>query len=441
MKRTLYHTLLKWKTDTSRKPLMLYGARQVGKTYLLKEFGRNEFENTVYINCYKNAEVETLFRDNADISRILLGLSAIAEQDIIPGKTFLIMDEAQDIPEVVASLKYFCEDMPELHVAVAGSLLGVLNMTGISFPTGKVDIMHLHPMTFIEFIDALGETRKKDLLENEGTQDLVNAILPKYTELLRQYYFVGGMPEAILEFIHSKSPEKVRKIQTDILAAYDADISKHAGAQTQRARMVFESIPSQLARENKKFVFGAVRKGARAADFEIAIQWLVDAGLVYKVNRVSKAAIPLNFYKDSNVFKLFLLDVGLLGAMSNTPPSIMLIGNNIFEEFKGAFTENFVLTQIMPEPGCVVAYYSKENSSVEVDFIVQAANHVLPIEVKAEDNVKSKSLRQFVTIDNSGKDMHGYRFSMKGFAEQDWMSNIPLFAVSPFIQRLNNGLS
>ncbi len=441
MKRTLYQTLLKWKTDTSRKPLMLYGARQVGKTYLLKEFGRNEFENTVYINCYKNAEVETLFRDNADISRILLGLSAIAEQDIIPGKTFLIMDEAQDIPEVVASLKYFCENMPELHVAVAGSLLGVLNLTGISFPTGKVDIMHLYPMTFIEFIDALGETRKKDLLENEGTQDLVNAILPEYTELLKQYYFVGGMPEAVLEFLHTKSPEKVRKIQTDILAAYDADISKHAGAQTQRARMVFESIPSQLARENKKFVFGAVRKGARAADFEIAIQWLVDAGLVYKVNRVSKAAIPLNFYKDSNVFKLFLLDVGLLGAMSNTPPSLMLIGNNIFEESKGAFTENFVLTQIMPEPGCVVAYYSKENSSVEVDFIVQAANHVLPIEVKAEDNVKSKSLRQFVTIDNRGSDMHGYRFSMKGFAEQDWMSNIPLFAVSPFIQRLNNGLS
>ncbi len=318
---------------------------------------------------------------------------------------------------------------------VAGSLLGVLNMADSPFPTGKVDILHLYPMTYAEFLDALGENAKLELLYKEGEENLINSLAPSYIELLRQYYFVGGMPEAVAEFVHSRNPEAVREVQNAILSAYEADIAKHAGSDTQKARMVFQSIPSQLSRVNKKFIFGALRKGARAAEYENAIQWLSDAGLVYKVCRLSKVAMPLSFYFEKDAFKLFLLDVGLLGAMAQVPPALMLIGDNVFSEFKGAFTENYVLTQMLASRNVVAGYYSKENSSMELDFVLQVGTEILPVEVKAEENVKSKSLRLFITVDNAGSNMRGYRFSMKGYKEQDWMTNIPLFAVSPFISR------
>ncbi|MDE6696436.1 MAG: ATP-binding protein [Muribaculaceae bacterium] len=433
MKRHIYNDLIKWKNSPRRKPLMLYGARQVGKTYILKEFGRNEFEEMIYINCYKNEQLRTLMTEDANISRIILGISSIANKEISPGKTFIFFDEVQDIPEVVAALKYFCEDAPDIHIAVAGSLLGVMNMDGISFPTGKVDIMHLYPMTFDEFLEAAGEHSKAELIRRKDSEETVNSLLQSFTDLLRQYYFVGGMPEAVLDFIENKNPASVREIQHAILAAYDADIAKHAGKDTLKARMVFESIASQLARENKKFIFGAIKKGARASEFEQAIQWLINSGLVYKVCRVTKAAIPLKFYEEKDTFKLFLLDVGLLAAMAEVPPSLMLIGNNVFSEFKGAFTENYVMTQIKTVPQTVIGYYSKDNSSLEIDFIVQCGTEIMPLEVKAEENVKSKSLRQFVTIDNSGSGMRGYRTSMKGYIHQDWMSNIPLFAIRNFL--------
>lgn len=439
MKRTLYSSLLEWKASDRRKPLMLYGARQVGKTYLLKEFGRNEFDNLVYINCYLNRAVRTLFSQDKDVSRILLGLSALSGEEIKPGRTLIFLDEVQDIPEVVASLKYFCEDAPDIFIAVAGSLLGVLNMEGYPFPTGKVDILHLYPMTFIEFLYAIGEEQKAALLIGKNHWEVADSLMADYIELLRQYYFVGGMPEAVVEFLDSRNPEAVRRVQENIISAYEADIAKHAGNDTQRARLVFQSVPSQLARENKKFIFGALKKGARAGDFEKAIQWLVDAGLVYKVCRVSKVALPLQFYADKDAFKLFVLDVGLLGAMAQVPAALMLIGNNVFSEFKGAFTENYVLTQMIVNHGVVIDYYAKENSTMELDFVVQAGPRLLPVEVKAEENVKSKSLRQFVTVDNAGSDMHGYRFSMKGFAIQDWLTNIPLFAVGPFIAGIVDG--
>lgn len=439
MKRTLYSSLLEWKASDRRKPLMLYGARQVGKTYLLKEFGRNEFDNLVYINCYLNQAVRTLFSQDKDVSRILLGLSALSGEEIKPGRTLIFLDEVQDIPEVVASLKYFCEDAPDIFIAVAGSLLGVLNMEGYPFPTGKVDILHLYPMTFIEFLYAIGEKQKAALLIGKNHWEVAGSLMAEYIELLRQYYFVGGMPEAVVEFLNSRNPEAVRRVQENIISAYEADIAKHAGNDTQRARLVFQSVPSQLARENKKFIFGALKKGARAGDFEKAIQWLVDAGLVYKVCRVSKVALPLQFYADKDAFKLFVLDVGLLGAMAQVPAALMLIGNNVFSEFKGAFTENYVLTQMIVNHGVVIDYYAKENSTMELDFVVQAGPRLLPVEVKAEENVKSKSLRQFVTVDNAGSDMHGYRFSMKGFATQDWLTNIPLFAVGPFIAGIVDG--
>lgn len=433
MKRYIYDDLLRWKDSNHRKPLMLYGARQVGKTYILKEFGRNEFEELVYINCYKNEQLKTLMAEDADISRIILGISSMANKKIRPGKTFIFFDEVQEIPDVVAALKYFCEDAPDLHVAAAGSLLGVMNMEDMSFPTGKVDILHLYPMTFNEFLVALNETSKADLLSLSDAEQTVNSLLQSFTDLLRQYYFVGGMPEAVLDFIENRNPASVRDIQHAIISAYEADIAQHAGKDTQKARLVFESIRSQLARENKKFIFGTLKKGARAAEYENAIQWLVDAGMVYKVCRVTKAAIPLKCYEEKDPFKLFLLDVGLLAAMSEVPPSLMLIGNSVFTEFKGAFTENYVLTQIKSVPDVVIGYYSKDNSSLEIDFIVQCGTEIMPLEVKAEENVRSKSLRQFVTIDNSGSGMRGCRTSMKGFEHQEWMSNVPLFAIRNFL--------
>lgn len=416
---------------------MLYGARQVGKTYILKEFGRNEFENMVYINCYKNKAVETLFSEDADVKRILLGLSALGGQEIKEGKTLVFLDEVQDIPDVVASLKYFCEDAPEIMIAAAGSLLGVLNMEGKPFPTGKVDILHMYPMTFGEFVEAQGEEAMLKLIKNPYQIEVVNAILPKYIELLRQYYFVGGMPEVVAGFISTRNPESVRKIQLDILTAYDADIAKHAGKDTQKARLVFQSIPAQLAKENKKFIFGALKKGARAAEYENAIQWLVDAGLIYKVPRLSKVELPIKFYFDKDAFKLFVLDVGLLGAMSQIPPSMMLIGNKAITDFKGAFTENYVLSQMICIRDATIGYYSKDNSSMELDFVVQTGTHLLPIEVKAEENVKSRSLRQFITVDKAGSDLTGIRFSMKGFVKQEWIENIPLFAVHSFMLEMS----
>lgn len=433
MKRSIYNQLLKWKASPTRKPMMLYGARQVGKTYILKRFGENEFDNLVYINCYKNPLVETLFSEDKDVRRILIGLSAISRQEIKEGKTLVFLDEVQDIPDVVALLKYFAEDAPGIFIATAGSLLGVINMDNKPFPTGKVDILHMYPMTFNEFLEALGEEGMLRVLSSLSDVNLVNAMLPRYVELLRQYYFVGGMPEAVSEFTRSGTPEHVRKIQEDIIAAYDADIAKHAGRDTQKARMVFESIPAQLAKENKKFIFGALKKGARAAEYENAIQWLLDAGIIYKVTRLSKVDIPISFYEDKDIFKLFVLDTGLLGAMAKIPPSLMLIGDNVFSNYKGAFTENYVLTQMLSVPDVAVGYYSKDNSTLEIDFIVQAGSRLLPVEVKAEENVKSKSLRQFVTVDNRDRQMTGIRFSMKGFRHQDWMENVPLFAVHSFI--------
>ncbi len=416
---------------------MLYGARQVGKTYILKEFGNNEFDNIIYINCYLEPAIKPLFAESKDVDKLLLGLSAISGEKIVSGKTLIFLDEVQEVPEIVASLKYFCENKPDLHIAVAGSLLGVMNLKNTSFPTGKVDIMHLYPMTFTEFLDAIGESEKLKLLQMPGNEEIINSLLPNYIELLRQYYFVGGMPEAISEFIQSRDPQSVRQKQLDILTAYEADIAKHAGNETQKARMIFQSIPSQLAKENKKFIFGAIKKGARAGEYENAIQWLTDAGLVYKINRLDKVELPISFYFDKDAFKLYLLDVGLLGAMVQAPASLMLIGNNVFTEFKGAFTENYVLTQLKSINNTVIGYYTKSNSTLEIDFIIQAGASLMPTEVKAEENVKSKSLRQFITIDNAEKGFHGYRFSMKGYQKQDWITNIPLFSIIPTVNDIS----
>ncbi len=435
MKRDIYNRLKEWKLSSERKPLIMYGARQVGKTYIIREFGEHEFDNLAYINCYKNEPIAQLFQGDVNIDRILIGLSAFSKQPIIPGKTLVFLDEIQEIPPILSSLKYFCENKPELHIVVAGSLLGVMNMKGESFPVGKVDIMHLYPMTYEEFLLANGEAQLVDVLKL-GDKTLINSLAPKFVDYLRQYYFVGGMPEAVLHFTQHHDPMAVRRIQQNILTAYEADISKHTADQTQRVRMVWQSIPAQLARENKKFIYGAVRKGARAKDFEIAIQWLIDAGLVHKVERARDAKVPLKFYADMDAFKLYLLDVGLLGALTMTPPDQILIGDNVFSEYKGAFTENFVLQELKTLPDLPTYYYSKDNSTQEIDFIVQAGSKILPIEVKAEENVKAKSLFTFINHDFASYNLKGIRFSMLGFQDQEWMENVPLFAAKSHINEL-----
>lgn len=433
MKRSVYHQFLEWKLSTSRRPLLLCGARRVGKTYILKEFGRNEFENMVYIDCHTNPAIATLFAVDKDVRRILIGLSALSGQEIKEGKTLVFIDEVQDIPDVVSSLKYFAEEVPGIFIAAAGTMSGLANMDGKTYSTEKLDMIHMYPMTFNEFVGALGEKRMLSLLNDPSKKESVNCLIPKYVELLRQYFFVGGMPEAVAEFIHSRTPEYVRRIQQEILAVYDADIARHAGRETQRAGLVFHSIPSQLSKENKKFIFCSLRKGARAAEYEKAIQWLADAGMVYKVPKLSKVETPVSDYMDKDAFKLFVLDVGLLGAMAQIPPSLMLIGDNVFSSHKGAFTENYVLTQMICVPSTVVGYYSKTNSTMKIDFVVQTGNLLLPVEVRTEENTKSKSLRQFTTVDKAGSDIKGIRLSMKGFNMHPWMLNMPLFAINSFL--------
>lgn len=425
MERSIYSSLKKWKESPTRKPLILQGARQVGKTYILKEFGAREYSEVVYINCDDNNDMQNMFVDY-DVDRIIRSLSAISGISIKPSTTLLILDEIQEVERGLASLKYFCEKAPEYHVAVAGSLLGITLHEGTSFPVGKVDMLYMYPMDFEEFLLAMGKEQLVELLRNNSWAALT-PLRGMLTELLRQYYFVGGMPEAVKAYVERGDIWEVRSIHSKIIDAYRNDMSKHVPKQqVQRINMVWNSIPSQLARDNKKFIYGALRKGARANDFEIAIQWLVDSGLVHKVHRISKPVVPLKFYEDMASFKLFLLDCGLLGALSETPPEQILIGDNVFEEYKGAFTENYVLQQLKSLPRTFVYYYSNDNSTLEIDFVVQHEAHVIPIEVKAEENLRAKSLRQFVT-DNSG--LHGVRFSMSDYREQDWLTNVPLWAV------------
>ncbi len=425
MERSIYSSLKKWKESPTRKPLILQGARQVGKTYILKEFGAREYSEVVYINCDDNNDMQNMFVDY-DVDRIIRSMSAISGISIKPSTTLLILDEIQEVERGLASLKYFCEKAPEYHVAVAGSLLGITLHEGTSFPVGKVDMLYMYPMDFEEFLLAMGKEQLVELLRNNSWAALT-PLRGMLTELLRQYYFVGGMPEAVKAYVERGDIWEVRSIHSKIIDAYRNDMSKHVPKQqVQRINMVWNSIPSQLARDNKKFIYGALRKGARANDFEIAIQWLVDSGLVHKVHRISKPVVPLKFYEDMASFKLFLLDCGLLGALSETPPEQILIGDNVFEEYKGAFTENYVLQQLKSLPRTFVYYYSNDNSTLEIDFVVQHEAHVIPIEVKAEENLRAKSLRQFVT-DNAG--LHGVRFSMSDYREQDWLTNVPLWAV------------
>ena len=428
MYRNIIEQLKEWKNREHRKPLVLAGARQVGKTYILKRFGEQEFANMAYINCDDNELAKNLFAQDYDIQRILLAIGAITGQSIEPGRTLIVLDEIQEAPRGLSVLKYFCENAPQYHVAVAGSLLGITMHKGEAFPVGKVEILHIYPMTFDEFLLAKGKDRMVDILRSKDW-DTVKLLRNEFVKALREYYFVGGMPEAVGEFIGSNDVMKVRNIQNDILYAYQKDISKHVPAsEANRIGMVWQSMPSQLVKENKKFIYGVAKPGGRAKDFEVAIQWLMDAGLVYKAERVSRPKIPLKFYVDISSFKLFLLDCGLLGAMSETPPETLLVADNGMEESKGAFTENYVMSQLVATCASSVFYYSND-ARLEIDFLIQYGRDIVPIEAKAEENLRSKSLSTFVA---SHPELHGLRFSMSDYRKQDWMTNVPLYAASTY---------
>ena len=431
MKRKIYKQLLKWKENKDRKPLMLLGARQVGKTWIMQHFGKKEYKNVAYINCDDEPRMKQLFELDYNIDRILITIQAITGVRITPAATLIIMDEIQEVPRGLHSLKYFCEKAPEYHIMVAGSLLGVTLGKGESFPVGKVDMLTMYPMDYEEYLDATGNENWIELLHSKDW-GLIDIMKPKMTELLRQYYFVGGMPGVVSKFIENTDLQQVRTLQRDILEAYRRDISKHtSAAESTRIREVLDSLPSQLARENKKFIYGAVRKGSRAKDFELAIQWLVDAGIVYKVSRIKEPKMPLKFYEDMDVFKLFLLDCGLLACMTDASADQMLIGDNVFTEFKGAFTEQYVLQQLLAL-GLKPYYWSNTKTPSEIDFIIQDSQRVIPVEVKAEENVRARSLAQFIK-DNPW--LKGLRISMKGYVDQEWMENIPIIAIGTYFEK------
>jgi len=427
MRRAKLDDLIAWKNSSSRKPLIIRGARQVGKTWLMKEFGNTQYAQTVYINFEKDKRLKSLFADDFDIKRVIVALQAESGLTIDPESTLLIFDEIQEAPEALTALKYFFEDAPGYHVISAGSLLGVALHTNTSFPVGKVIFMDLYPFTFLEFLEAIGELALIKLLRDSDWK-LITAYKTRFIERLRQYYYVGGMPEAVLRFSENSNFKEVREIQKQILEAYEQDFSKHAPRDIiPRIRMVWNSIPAQLAKENRKFIYGIIKEGARAKDYELALSWLIDCGLVHKICRVTKPAIPLKAYEDRSAFKLFLADIGLLTAMGDIDSKTLLEGNAIFSEFKGALTEQYVLQQLNSVDEHIIYYWSAERSTSEVDFISQFKGLIVPIEVKAEENLQAKSLK--VYMEKFSPEI-SIRTSMSDFRKQDWLTNLPLYALS-----------
>lgn len=430
MKRQAIEKLYEWKNSAGRKPLIIRGARQVGKTWLMKEFGRLAFKNIVYINFDSNSDIAQLFAGNLDIPRLISGLEIFSRNKIVPQETLLIFDEVQEAPRALTSLKYFCEEAPEYAIVAAGSLLGVAMHQGTSFPVGKVNFLDLYPMSFTEFLNATGNEQLTELLQ-KGDWQLITGLKDRFIDLLRLYYYIGGMPEAVQCYLDEKDVFKVREVQKRILDAYEQDFSKHAPANVvARIRMVWQSIPSQLARENRNFIYGSLRKGARAKDFELAIQWLKDCGLIDQVIRLAKPAIPLPAYADSG-FKMFLLDVGLLGAMSGLDAQSLLKGNELFSEFKGALTEQYVAQQLRSESGLTPFYWSAERATAEVDFLFQQGMELYPLEVKAEENLKAKSLKVYF---DKFQPRLAIRSSMSDYRREDWLLNLPLYGLSRLIQ-------
>lgn len=426
MYRIAIEKLYKWKNSKRRKPLIIEGARQVGKTWLMKEFGKQAYADTVYINFDSNSRMADLFSADLDTDRLIMGLELYAGRKINSENTLLIFDEVQEVPRALASLKYFYENAPQYHIVCAGSLLGIALHPGTSFPVGKVDFLKLHPLSFSEFLMATGNERFAELLKKKD-YEMITSFKQTYIDALKHYYFVGGMPEAVQSFAENKDFNEVRAIQKRILVAYEQDFSKHAPNEiVPKIRMLWNSIPSQLARENKKFIYGLVREGGRAREYETAIMWLSDCGLVHKVSRVNAAGIPLRAYVDLKAFKLFIVDVGLLGCMAGLRQRILLDGDDLFVEFKGALTEQYVCQQLKTIEDLGVYYYTNDRGSCEIDFVVDTGEQILPIEVKAEINLRAKSLK---TYRERFEPELSVRTSMADYKKEDWLLNLPLYAI------------
>lgn len=426
MERFSIDRLRQWKNKTSRKPLVVRGARQVGKTWLIKEFGRLEYAKVAYVNFESSKLLQTLFVENFDLQRIITAIQIETGIQIDANDTLIVFDEIQEAEGAMTSLKYFCENAPQYHIVAAGSLLGVALHSNTSFPVGKVDFLDLFPLSFPEFMLACQQKQLLDLLYSRDWT-LIKSFKEKYIQLLKYYYYVGGMPEVVQTFIETNDFKEVRAVQKQILTSYDQDFSKHAPIDiVPRIRMLWNSIPAQLSKENKKFIYGVVKQGSRAKDYELALSWLIDCGLVYKVTRVSKPNIPLVAYEDISAFKLFMVDVGLLCAMGDLDVKTLLDGNRIFEEFKGALTEEYVLQQLKDIPDMVIKYWTAEMSKAELDLLIQFEGKVVPIEIKAEENLQSKSLKSYC---NKYSPEIVIRTSMSDFRKEEWLTNIPLYAI------------
>lgn len=426
MYRIAIEKLLKWKQSKRRKPLIIEGARQVGKTWLMKEFGKQAYTETIYINFDSNSRMAELFASDLDTDRLIMGLELYAGHKIDPDNSLLIFDEVQEVPRALASLKYFYENTPQYHIVCAGSLLGIALHQGTSFPVGKVDFLKLYPLSFKEFLMATDKERFAELLDKQDF-GMITCFKQTYIDSLKQYYFIGGMPEAVQSFAENKDFNEVREIQKRILAAYEQDFSKHAPNEiVPRLRMVWNSIPSQLAKENKKFIYGLVRDGARAKDYETTIMWLSDCGLVHKISRVNAAGIPLRANEDLKAFKLFVVDVGLLGCMAGLRQRTLLDGNALFVEFKGALTEQYVCQQLKTIEDLEVYYYTNDRGSCEVDFVVDTGEQIVPVEVKAEVNLRAKSLK---TYQEKFSPEVSIRTSMSDYKKEEWLVNLPLYAI------------
>ena len=425
MKRYAMQQLVEWKNRSNRKPLILKGARQVGKTWLMREFGRQHFAKVAYVTFYNNQRMKRIFDDDYDIERIIMNINIETKLEVTPSDTLIIFDEIQEAPRALESLKYFCENAPEYAVIAAGSLLGVAIHQDVSYPVGKVDVLDLHPMSFCEFLEAMHEEQLAALIADKK-YSLMSDFSSKYIFWLKNYYYVGGMPEIVQYFAEHRDYQEVRRMLKGILDQYEDDFGKHAGnTELARIRMVWNSIPMQLAKENKKFFFGQIKTGARMKDFEVAIEWLLDCGLITKVYRVNKPAMPLKAYIDFTAFKLFLLDVGLLGALSDLDAESILEGNEIFVEFKGALTEQYVLQELVAETEYTPYYYATEKASFEMDFMIQKGKNIVPIEVKAETNQKAKRLKAYC---QKYEPEYAVRISMKNYQEEEWVTNLPLYA-------------
>lgn len=427
MERHLMKNLEAWKSSRRRKPLILNGARQVGKTWLLKEFGERNYQNVAYINFDNNPEIAAMFNLDYDVTRLVDEIKNIAGTQISPENTLVIFDEIQECPKALTSLKYFCEEAPSIHIAAAGSLLGITVHEGTGYPVGKVNTLNLYPLSFREFLEATGNENLRKTIDS-GNRPSIEIFHERLSGLLKQYYAIGGMPEAVLAYLDSGMISESRQVQEEILNGYRLDVAKHlSGKEVEYVLAAWDSIPSQLAKENKKFVFGHIRTGSRARDYQSAITWLTQAGIASKVGKVTKAGMPLSAYKDHQAFKLFVLDVGLLCAMAKLSTKSIVEGNSIFSEFKGSLTEQYVCQQLISDCGIDPYYWSAENSRGELDFLAQDESGTYAIEVKAEENLRAKSLRAFK---EKNPEVKALRFSLSGYREQDWMRNIPLYAIS-----------